>query len=412
MNPSLVSIKVSPTLAMNTLTKEKRERGEKVYAFGFGQSPFQPPEHLIRAIAEGAEQTQYSHTQGINLLRENVARFHNTANGIDCKPEDVFIAPGSKILLDTIMRAFDKADVFVAAPAWVTYIPQVQLNQHNLITIPTINENRWRVLPEILEQVAKQKKHKDSILIINYPGNPDGGNYTADEMTALLQVIRKHEMLVIADEIYSLLSFEVDQASFSNFYPEGTIVTTGLSKWCGAGGWRLGVALPGKGLDPKLIRVMRGIASETYSCASLPIQHAATLAYSSYADVKPFLQAQTKILSQIASYCLSELQEVGIKLHPSSGGFYLFPSFELFKDQLAKKGIFDAASLCKHLLDTIGVALLPGTAFGMAPEHLVARLAYVNFEHPRNFPDFDLDKDAALLLDGIQLLKQYFAEIL
>jgi aspartate aminotransferase len=136
-------------------------------------------------------------------------------------------------------------------------------------------------------------------MVFNYPGNPDGLTYTESELTALTTVFRKYNILVISDEIYGLLNHQGNHVSLARFYPEGTIITTGLSKWCGAGGWRLGVALLPTTIEEKLKKTMIGIASETYSCASTPVQYAAIDAYQIGPDVEAYLAHQRRILNRV-----------------------------------------------------------------------------------------------------------------
>ena len=372
----------SKTLAINTLSKSMELQGRKIYKFGFGQSPFNPPQNAIDAFAKNVGLTNYSHVQGNIELRERIAHFHKQANGIDTSADDVLVAPGSKILIYSILLAIKNLDVFVPAPSWVSYRPQVELCQHHLINVTTNFEERWRVTPAGLRAAFKKKKRKNSILILNYPGNPDGLSYTENELKALAKTLRELNILVISDEIYALLNFNQSHHSLATFYPEGTITTTGLSKWCGAGGWRLGIALLGKNMDPLFKKALIGIASETYSCTSEPVQMAAIKAYEDFSKTETYLQQQIEILKTVGNFCHRELDKIGIRVHPPEGGFYLFPDFSNFQGKLNAKGIFTADQLCEQLLNETGVALLPGSAFGLKKEILAARLAYVDFDDP------------------------------
>ncbi len=138
--------------------------------------------------------------------------------------------------------------------------------------------------PENLKESSQFKEYKDSILILNYPGNPDGLTYTEDKLKAIANYTRDANMLVISDEIYGLLDHAMSHNSFANYYPERTITTTGLSKWCGAGGWRFGAALLSDGISVDLKQTLIGIGSETYSCAPSPVQIAAKEAYRSFQE--------------------------------------------------------------------------------------------------------------------------------
>ena len=358
------SVTESQTLLINSQSKSLLKAGKKIYTFGFGQSPFPPPQKAIESLQSAATEKTYSDVQGDYLLRENIGNFHQAHNGLYAPPEHIYVAPGSKILLFNILLAFEKADVLIPAPAWVSYAPQAQLIGHHCIRLTSSYEERWRITPELLEKGLRQKKCKQTVLILNYPGNPDGLTYSENEIIALTKMAKKHHILVISDEIYGLLTHKRNHISFANFYPERTITTTGLSKWCGAGGWRLGAALLSEGISTAFKKTFVGIASETYSCAPSPVQVAAVTAYEDYGALSSYLKYQNNILHTIGSYCQSELSKIGVKIHLPEGGFYLFPDFTAFKDKLSAKTINTSNKLCEQLLQDTGVALLPASAFG------------------------------------------------
>jgi len=227
---------------------------------------------------------------------------------------------------------------------------------------------------------AKPDSRVPTLLILNHPGNPDGLSYSSDELIALTQEFRKHNIQVISDEIYGLLNHRGDHVSLAKHYPEGTIVTSGLSKWCGAGGWRLGVAMLPTDLPRAFKDTLLGIASETYSCAPLPVQRAACEAYLWTDATRDYLAHQRRLLSHLGQTVADQLNRAGVRLHQPTGGFYLFPDFTLHTERLHRSGVGNSASFCARLLADTGVALLPGDAFGLPPEQLCARLAYVEFD--------------------------------
>jgi aspartate aminotransferase len=374
----LRKVEKSPTLLLNEQSLRLQKEGKVVYKFGFGQSPFQPPRSVIERLQSAAPMKDYSPVQGIPELREAVARFHRQTDGLDIAAGDVFIAPGSKILLYAVMAAFTRADVLVPVPSWVSYIPQAQLAGHNVIKIPTRQEARWRLTPELLEKAVKSKMDADvpSLLILNYPGNPDGLTYTPAELAGLAAVARQRNVLILSDEIYGLLNHTGGHESIARHCPDNTIITGGLSKWCGAGGWRLGVALLPKALKGALSETWLGIASETYSCAALPVQLAACEAYQSAEAMGDYVKHQRRILSALGLACYHKLSQAGLGVCEPEGGFYLFLHFS----QLQGAGFSTPQAMCEKLLADTGVALLPGTAFGLEPDHLSARLAYVDFD--------------------------------
>ncbi|MFK7933187.1 MAG: pyridoxal phosphate-dependent aminotransferase [Saprospiraceae bacterium] len=404
------TVTTSPTLQINTLSRELAAQGRDIIKFGFGQSPFLPPTGVIAALQGAADRKEYSSVQGSLELRQRIAKFHFDHNGLKVQPENILLAPGSKILLFSIMMAFEELDVLIPQPAWVSYAPQVKLLGQHPILVKTSFTQRWRATAENLRAAVQQKRYQSSLLILNYPGNPDGLSYSAEELQTITKVARELNIWVIADEIYGLLDFENQHQSLANFYPEGTITTTGLSKWCGAGGWRFGAAFLPDAIPVDFKRALIGIASETYSCAPVPVQVAAEAAYADYAKLADYLQYQLEILKEVGTYCATQLQSFGVKVHAPQGGFYIFPDFENHREKLAQAGIKTSGEFCKKLLSDTGVALLPGTAFGCSPEQLTARLAFVDFNEPADNEGFSWSKHGVRVKDGIERIGEWLAK--
>lgn len=378
----LKPVEKSQTLLLNEQSRQLEGSGREVFKFGFGQSPFPPLERAVQALRGHAAAKDYAPVQGLPELCRRVAEFHRDADAIDARPEQVLIGPGSKMLIYAVLAVFDRASVLIPAPAWVSYAPQAQLLGHEALRVETSFAERWRVRPEALERTlaGRADARAPAVLILNHPGNPDGLGYADDELRALASVCRRHQVLVVSDEIYGLLDHEGRHVSMARHHPEATIVTGGLSKWCGAGGWRLGTALLPAELGGAFRDSLLGVASETYSCASLPVQRAACEAYLWDADTQDYLAHQRRLLASAGQWLAHTLSSAGVRVHPPTGGFYLFPDFSSHAELLARAGIRSSQALCERLLADAGVALLPGEAFGMAPQQLCARLAYVEFD--------------------------------
>ena len=379
---SLRNVEKSQTLLLNEQSRMLEGSGREIFKFGFGQSPFPPPEKAVSALKSAAHRKEYTPVQGIPELRKAIAAFHSEAEGLDVTSDRVLIAPGSKIIIYAAMAALERADVLVPAPSWVSYVPQARLLGHSPILVSTSFKSRWRVTPEALERAVASKKDSavPTILILNYPGNPDGLTYTSDELEELTGVFRRHRILVIADEIYGLLNHQGTHQPLALFYPEATITTGGLSKWCGAGGWRLGMGILPESLCGDYKDAVLGIASETFSCAPTPIQIAACEAYQWNRETQDFLTHQRRLLALLGGWVATRLKLAGVDVHMPHGGFYLFPEFTSFGEKLEQHGVKSASDFCAKLLADAGVALLPGDAFGMPTAHLCARLAYVDFD--------------------------------
>lgn len=369
----------SETLLINQLSLSL-ESEKTVYKFGFGQSPFPVPQHIVSAMAESAHRKEYMAVQGYAPLREAVCQFHAKHEARSWSSDDIIVGTGSKILIYCVMASFLQADVLLPGPSWVSYAPQAELAGHDVHWICTNFEKNWKITSTDIENTCEfLDPDKPKIMVLNYPSNPTGQTYSAEELKELVSALRKYNILVIADEIYSFLTFGDVETHLEDVYPQGVITSSGLSKWCGAGGWRLGYLRVPPHLSELKTRII-GVASETYSSAVAPVQIAAAEAYRQFSSAQDFKRIQKRALQHAAHIATSKLQEVGVKVHMSDGGFYIFPNFEPFRSALNLKGINTSTAFTEVLLKEAGVALLPGTAFGMAPENLSTRLAYVDFD--------------------------------
>ena len=372
----------SRTLSLNEQCRRLEQAGQQVYRFGLGESPFLPPPRVRGALQAASHRKDYTEVAGLPELRGKIAAFHTEIDGRPISAEQILVAPGSKPLLYSLMFAFRRAIVFLPAPGWVSYAPQAQLAGHATVRIPATFQERWRLTPAALDDALSRhgKSDRHKLMVLNYPGNPEGLTYSRAELEALAKVCREHGLWVISDEIYSLLHHQGGHISLASIYPERTLVTTGLSKWCGAGGWRLGALILPPDAPAELQAALVGLASEIYSCAPVPIQAAALSAYELDAELYEYLAGQRRILAAIGQVIHTALVGHGIRAHPPQGGFYLLLDFSPFAESLAKRGLTADRWLCERLLAETGVALLPGSAFGISPDALTARLAYVDFD--------------------------------
>jgi len=268
--------------------------------------------------------------------------------------------------------------VIIPSPSWVSYEPQSIILNKKYKFLNTSYKSKWKITTSSLEEKCKKIKGL-KLLILNYPNNPTGMSYTIEELKSIAKICKKNNTLVLSDEIYSRLHHRNGHVSVSKYYPEGTIITSGLSKWCGAGGWRLGTMIIPDELK-KIRQAIINVSSETFSCVSSPIQYAAVVAYKDKKYMDDYLFHSNRILKVIGDFCYEELKNVEVKLHKHDGGFYLFPDFSNYSSILHSKGINTSIQLCEQLLSDIGVALLPGTAFGRPENEFTARMAYVNFD--------------------------------
>lgn len=383
----------SSTLAINERSARLEREGRKVFRMGLGQSPFPVPPPVVEALKANAHQKDYLPVRGLNALREAVAAYHHRAQGIERSTDDVLIGPGSKELLFILQLCF-YGDLLVPSPSWVSYAPQAAIAGRQHRWIDTRREDGWRLTPEALDAVCRGDPDRPRILILNYPSNPLGVTYSPEQLQALARVARRYGLVVLSDEIYGEVHHQGRHASIARWYPEGTIISGGLSKWAGAGGWRLGTFTFPPGLRG-ILDAMAVVASESYTSVSAPVQHAAITAFSGGPDMAEYLACSRRVLRQIGPAVAARLRAAGCDLDDPEGGFYLFPDLSAFRERLAARGIHDARLLCERLLEDTGVAVLPGSDFGRAPTELSLRLAYVNFDGARALAGAaDLDDEA------------------
>lgn len=384
INPNLDGLEQSATLAINARSRELMAEGKNVFRFGLGQSPFPVPDCVVEALRLNAPQKDYLPVKGLPQLCESVADFHRRKDGIAALPECVLIGPGSKELVFLLQLVLN-AEIIVISPCWVSYLPQAKILGKEISIIHSSYNDKWQLTPELFRDFLEKRNgriKKPALMILNYPGNPDGVTFGEKDLKEIAALAREHHIFILSDEIYGQLHHAGNHISISKFYPEGTIISSGLSKWCGAGGWRLGTFTFPKNLQ-WLADKMAIVASETYTSVSAPIQYAAVQAFKGGTEIEEYLWHVRKILSTLGKECAQVLHQAEIKVHDPVGGFYLFLDFSNYSDPLRLRGIRTSDELCARLLDETGVALLPGSSFNLAPQELTARLAYVDFGGPR-----------------------------
>jgi aspartate aminotransferase len=377
LNPHVQGLGNSPTLRINELSNKLILEGKEVFKLGLGQSPFPVPDSVQEALRKNAQQKDYLPVQGLMALREAVAAYHVRENKIAATAANVMIGPGSKELL-FILQLAHGGDLLIPAPSWVSYEPQARIIGKQVHWLQTTAREGWRLQAEEIERHCAQT-NAPALLILNYPNNPVGNSYSPEQLKAIADVCRKYGVIILSDEIYGELYFDQRHQSIASYYPEGTIVSAGLSKWCGAGGWRLGTFSFPEKLN-YLLKAMCAVASETFTSVSAPIQYAAITAYGENPDLEAYRHHSRRILSVLANHISNILTAAKIHHPAPEGGFYLFVNFEDHRALLEQKGILNSVTLVDRILQETGVAMLPGSNFGRPHQELTVRLAYVNFD--------------------------------
>ena len=364
----ILKLKQSSTLVINEKSKELIAQGKKIYQFGFGQSPFPVPNKIVQALKDNAHRKEYLPIQGLPELREKISKYLLKRTGNDYPRENILITPGSKEAMLLIHIAFN-GEIIIPAPSWVSYEPQAKIGSNNVHWLETSRSNNWFPTGKELEKkIQSIGKKKNLILILNSPNNPSGT--VCKNLNELAKVAKKYKIMILSDEIYTDLTFTNKYESISKFYPELTFITGGLSKWCGAGGWRLGyLAVPKKLTE--FLKSLKSLASESYSTVNTPTQYASIEAYIS--DHNQYKFKVRAILSAVGKFVYNNLKSNKILIAPPQGAFYLMPEFK-------NKKYKSSSNLCDAILKETGVAMLPGSDFGFPPKKMLTRLSYTDFD--------------------------------
>ena len=394
LNERFRNTEPSSTLRINEISNKLLDEGKNVYKFGLGQSPFPVPEILIETLKKNAHQKDYLNVSGLLKLREAVAEYHSKKNFYNYSEDNVIIGPGSKELIFQCQMVTEMP-LLLPKPSWVSYEPQAKILKKDVNWIDTSENTNWHLSANALRDYCKNNKYKYQLLILNSPNNPTGTNN--EDLEELSKICKENKIIVISDEIYTELDFNGNYHSISHFYPEGTIISSGLSKWCGAGGWRLGTLL-----FPKELKIIhdsvRSLASETFTSVSAPIQYAAVKAYTE--DHSEYLNNSRIILKKVADFVYDQLSEIGIECIRPQGGFYILCDFS----KIIKHNniINNATTLCEQVLQNTGFAMLPGKNFGIEDEKLITRMAFV---------DFDGNKALSFMKDNSSIKDDDFNEL-
>ena len=238
------ALDLSATLKINEISKSIELSGKEVIKFGFGQSPFQVPEDIVEELKKNAHQKSYLPIQGLEKLREAISGYESRKKNIIFSTDQVMVGPGSKELMFLLHICFN-GKILLPTPSWVSYKPQAIIAENKYQWIKTKAENLWFPTADDIEKAVLNNEKTENLLILNSPNNPSG--QVCQNLEDLSKVILKYNITVLSDEIYSELTFQNKYNSLAKFCPNNVIISNGLSKWCGAGGWRLGFfAVPPK----------------------------------------------------------------------------------------------------------------------------------------------------------------------
>jgi len=420
---SIRGMKNSPTVKINELSNLLKSEGRTVYRFGLGQSPFPVPQCMQKQLVANAHQKDYLPVNGLPALREAVAAHQRKFwNLPDRTGDDILIGPGTKQLIFHLLLCY-YGQLLLPRGSWVSYVPQAIIANRESRWIDTTFEGGWKVTAEQLRAVCEAEPMIHRVLLLNYPSNPHGQSYSRDECKAIAEVAREFGMLVLSDEIYHKLYHKAEKThhSIATYYPEGTVILDGISKWAGAGGWRCGAF----SFPPSmrwLLNAMSSVASETYTSVSAPIQNAAISAYSEveHQEMQTYLRNSCRILDLVSEAVYTQFKEIpGCRVHKPEGGFYVMPDFT---DCERVKEFDTSEKLAESLLLNANVAALGGSHFGTEPGSMIMRFAFVDFDGKKALEGIemlpinatDLEKNAFVeqyaprIVEGMKELRAFF----
>ncbi|MEH6356237.1 MAG: pyridoxal phosphate-dependent aminotransferase [Marinobacter sp.] len=361
------SIKPSPTLAVTNKAAELRAAGQDIIGLGAGEPDFDTPDHIKTAAIEAIHngQTKYTAVDGTPALKKAIIAKFKRDNGLDYEANQILVSSGGKQsffnLALAVLNAGDEA--IIPAPYWVSYPDMVLVAEGKPVILESTPETRFKITPQQLEDAITDRTR---LFVINSPSNPSGMAYTFEELQALGEVLKKYPQVMIAtDDMYEpILWTGKPFCNILNATPElydRTFVLNGVSKAYAMTGWRIGYAAG----PAKVIGAMKKIQSQSTSNPASISQAAAQAALDGSQDcVKTMVTA----FHERHDYLVGALNTLpGVECLKGDGTFYVFPSFQGAID--ADSSVSNDVEFAEKLLKEAGVALVPGSAFGM-PGHM------------------------------------------
>src|SRR5580692_9388110 len=366
----LSRIKPSATIAVTDKARALKAAGRDVIGLGAGEPDFDTPDHIkeaaIKAIRDG-KASKYTAVDGIPELKAAVARKFQRENGLAYKPSQIIVATGGKqVLYNALVATINPGDeVIIPAPYWVSYPEMVLLAGGTPVIVTTSAATGFRLKPEQLEAAITPRT---KWVIINSPSNPTGAAYTKSELKAITDVLVKHpHVWVMTDDMYEHLVYDdfvfATPAQVEPKLYERTLTVNGVSKAYCMTGWRIGYA----GGPAPLIKAMSTIQSQSTSNPSSIAQWAAVEALNGPQD---FIPANNKVFKERRDLVVSMLNQAkGIECPRPEGAFYVYPSCAgtIGKTSPSGKVIANDQDFVTELLETEGVAVVQGSAFGLGP---------------------------------------------
>ena len=365
----LSRVKPSPTLAVTAKTIELKAAGRDVIGLGAGEPDFDTPVNIRKAAIAAIEKgdTRYTIVDGTMALKQAICAKFKRENGLDYKPNQITVGTGGKqVLYNAFMATLSPGDeVIIPAPYWVSYPDMVELAEGKPVCVPCSENTGFKLTPEALEAAITPKT---KWLLMNSPSNPTGAAYTRAEIKALTDVLLRHpHVWVMTDDMYEHLVYDGFEFSTpAQIEPklyDRTLTINGVSKAYCMTGWRIGYA----GGPVELIKAMAAIQSQSTSNPSSISQAAAVEALNGPQDFIPKHNEKFKERRDLVVEMLNKAK--GIRCLVPEGAFYVYPSCAgtIGKKTPQGKVIKTDEDFVTYLLEAEGVAVVQGSAFGLAP---------------------------------------------
>jgi aspartate aminotransferase len=376
---ALSRVKPSATIAVSQKARELKAKGRDVISLGAGEPDFDTPDNIKKAAIDAMNrgETKYTAVAGILELREAIAKKYKRENNLDYTANQVIVGTGGKqILFNAFMATLNPGDeVVIPAPYWVSYPEMVALCGGTPVFVPTTIDNKFKLQPADLEKAITPKT---KWFMFNSPSNPSGAAYSRDELKALTDVLMKHpHVWVLTDDMYEHLTFDdfkfATPAEVEPGLYDRTLTMNGVSKAYAMTGWRIGYAA---GPLP-LIKAMDMIQGQQTSGTNSIAQWAALEALEGPQD---FIVKNKAVFQGRRDLVVSMLNQAkGIKCPTPEGAFYVYPSCADLIGKTAPSGkvIETDEDFVSELLETEGVAVVHGSAFGLGPNF---RISYATSE--------------------------------
>ena len=356
------SLSPSATLAMSQKSAELKAKGVDVINLAVGEPDFNTPHHIKEAAKKAIDDnfSFYTPVPGYLSLRKAIAANLKLTNGVDYAPEQIVVSNGAKqSLSNVILSVINPGDeVIIPTPAWVSYMELVKLAEGENVLVPAGIDQDFKITPAQLRDAITPKT---KMIILCSPSNPTGSVYTADELQALVDVLKEYpQILVLADEIYQHINFTGKYKSLGAFpeIADRTVVVNGVSKAYAMTGWRIGfIAAP-----LPIAKATSKLQSQTTSNPSSIAQKAAEAAYDGPQDcveeMRVAFQRRRDLVVELAS------KIPGMRVNIPQGAFYLFPEVSsYFGKSDGNRTIADSGDLAMYLLEVAHVATVDGAAF-------------------------------------------------